>query len=100
MQDDLNKELLKIIPFYNSFIGVPEIKKLSKVQLMRELPFYVELKIIKTNNAFRGYARTSKIEIVDERDVVVQLKASEISLKELFKSLLIKLKVFDYQITL
>ena len=67
---------------------------------MRELPFYVELKIIKTNNAFRGYARTSKIEIVDERDVVVQLKASEISLKELFKGLLIELKAFEYQITL
>ena len=27
---DLNNELLKILPFHNSFIDVPEIKKLSK----------------------------------------------------------------------
>ena len=31
MQYDLNKELLKILPFYNSFIDIPEIKKLSNV---------------------------------------------------------------------
>ena len=40
MYNDLNKELLKILPFYNSFIDVSEIKKLSKVQLTKELPFY------------------------------------------------------------
>ena len=91
MNYDLNKELLKILPFYNSFIDAPEIKKLFKVQLMKELPFYDELKITKINNAFSGYARTYKIKIVYKRDVVVQLKSSEISLKELFKELLIEL---------
>ena len=96
MHDDLNKELLKILPFYNSFINVPEIK----VQLMKELPFYDELKITKINNAFSGYARTYKIEVVDREDVVMQLKSSEISLTNLFKDLLIELKGFKYQITL
>ena len=100
MNYDLNKELLKILPFYNSFIDAPEIKKLFKVQLMKELPFYDELKITKINNAFSGYARTYKIKIVYKRDVVVQLKSSEISLKELFKELLIELKGFKYQIAL
>ena len=100
MHDDFNKELLKILPFYNNFIDVPKIKKLSKVQLMKELPFYYELKVTKINNAFSGYARTYKIEIVDKRDVVIQLKASEISLKGLFKDLLVELKGFKYQITL
>ena len=57
MNYDRNKELLKILPFYNSFIDAPEIKKLSKVQLMKELPFYDELKITKINNAFNGYAK-------------------------------------------
>ena len=47
-----------------------------------------------------GYARSYKIEIVDKRDVVIQLKASEISIKELFKDLLTELKGFKYQITL
>ena len=32
--------------------------------------------------------------------MIVQLKASEISIKELFKDLLIELKGFKYQITL
>ena len=86
---------------YNlNFIDVPEIKKVSIVQLMKELPFYNELNIVKINNAFSGYARTYKIEIVNKRDVVVQLKNSEINLKELFKGLLIELKGFKYQITL
>ena len=97
MDDDLNKTLLKILPFYNSFIDVPEIKKLSKVQLLKELPFYDELKITKINNTSNGYAQSYKIEIADKRDVVVQLKSSEISLKELFKNLLIELKGFKYQ---
>ena len=28
MQNDLNKELLKILPFYDSFIDIPRVKKL------------------------------------------------------------------------
>ena len=58
---------------------------------MKKLPFYDELKIVKNNNA-----RTYNIEIGDKRDVVVQLKSSKISLKELFKDLLIELKRFKY----
>ena len=50
-------------------------------------------------SAFSGYAQSYKIQIVDKRDVVVQLKASEISIKELFKDLLIELKEFKYQNT-
>ena len=94
------KELFKIFPFYNTFIEPPKIKKLTKVQLLKEPPFYDELKMTKINNAFSGYAKTYKIETVDKRDGVIQLKASEISIKELFKNLLIELKGFRYQITL
>ena len=50
--------------------------------------------------AVSDYARTYKIEIVDKRDVVVQLKASKISIVELYKDLLVELKGFKYQITL
>ena len=64
------------------------------------MPVYDELSIVKNKNAFSGYARSYKIEIVDKRDVIVQLKASEISIKKLFKDLLIELKGFKYQITL
>ena len=68
--------------------------------MFKELPFYDELSIVKNKTAFIRYAQSSKIEIVYKRDIVVQLKASEIVVKELFKDLLIKLKRFKYQIAL
>ena len=73
---------------------------MNNVQLLKELPFYDELSIIKNKTAFSGYARSYKIEIVDKRDVVVELKASKIVIKELFKDLLIELKGLEYQINL
>ena len=75
------KKLFQILPFYNTFIERPEIKKLSNVQLLKELPFYDELSIVKNNSAFSVYARSYKIEIVDKKDPIVQLKASELSIK-------------------
>ena len=93
-------EIFKILPFYNSCIERPEIKDLSNVELMKELPFYDELSIVKNKTTFSGYAQSYKIEIADKKDVVIQLKSSEISLKKLFKDLLIELKGFKYQITL
>ena len=35
------------LPFYNTFIERPKIKKLSNVKLLQELPFYDELSIVK-----------------------------------------------------
>ena len=67
---------------------------------MKELPLYDELSIVKNKTAFSGYAQSYKIEIVDKKDVNVQLKSSEISIVELFKDLLIELKGFKYQIAL
>ena len=99
MHWDANK-IFKILPFYNTYIEKPEVKKWNNVQLLKELPFYDELNIMKNKAAFSGYAQSYKIEIVDKRDVVVQLKASQISIVELFKDLLIELKGFKYQITL
>ena len=101
---DANK-IFKYLPFYNTYIECnspekPKAKILNNVQLLKELLFYDELSIVKNKTAFSGYARSYKIEIVDKRDVVAQLKASEIVIKEFFKDLLIELKGFKYQITL
>ena len=63
-------EIFKILPFYNSYIERPEVKKLNSVELMKKLPFYDELSIIKNKTAFSGYAISYKIEIVDKKDVV------------------------------
>ena len=73
---------------------------MNNVQLLKELRFYDDLSIVKNKTAFSGYTRSYKIEIADKIDVIVQLKASKISIKELFKDLLIELKGFKYQITL
>ena len=94
------KESFKILPIYNIFAEVPKVKKLNNVELLKELPFYNELSIVKNKKAFSGYAQSYNIEIVDKRDVVVQLKASELSIIELFKNLLNELKGFKYQIIL
>ena len=42
---------------------------------------------------------TYKVEIVDKKDLTVQLQASKSSIKELFNDLLNETKGFKYQIT-
>ena len=75
------KKLFQVLSFYNTFTEKPKIKKLSNVELLKELPFYDELEISKNKIAFSGYARSYQIEIADKRDVISQLKASELSIK-------------------
>ena len=41
-----------------------------------------------------------KLKLLIKVDVIIQLKGSEISIKELFKDLLVELKGFKYQLTL
>ena len=94
------KKLFQILPFYNTFIEKSEIKKLSNIKLPQELPFYNELSIVKNINAFSGYAKSYKVEIVDKKDPLVQLQASKSSMKVLLKDLLNEVKGFKYQITL
>ena len=90
------KTLFQILPFYNVLIEKPEIKKLSNIELLHELPFYDELSIAKVSNAFKIYAR----EIIDFKDPLVQLEASKSSFKDLFKDLLNEMKGLKYQITM
>ena len=58
------KELL----FYNTYIEKPKIKQLKNIDLLFELPFYEELSIIKTDQTFKGYPKSYKVEIVDKKD--------------------------------
>ena len=89
----------KELPLYNSFIEKPKIKRFKNVDLVAEQPFYKKLSIIKTNQAFKGYAMSYKVEIVEKKDLIVQLEASKSSIKDLFSNLLNKTKGFKYQIT-
>ena len=94
-----NINYFKELPFYNKPIEQPKIKQLKNIDLLAELPFYEQLSIIKTNQAFRGYAMSYKIEIVEKKNLFLQLKASKSSIKDLFSDLLNETKGFKYQIT-
>ena len=82
-----------MLPFYNTFIEKPEIKKFLNIKLLHELRFYDKLNA-KQSSAFSGYAKSYKVEIVDSKDPLVQLEASKPSIKDLFKDLLIQIKGF------
>ena len=66
---------------------------------MHELPFYDELSVVKISKAFKRCARSYKVEIIDSKDPLAQLKGSKSSIKDLFKDLLNAMKSFKYQIT-
>ena len=93
-------EYFKDLPFNNKPIEKPKIKRLKNIDLLSELPFYEELNVIKTNHAFRGYAMSYKVEIIEKKDPIKQLEASKSSIKDLLSDLLNETKGFKYQITL
>ena len=92
-------DYFKELPFHNKPIKKPKIKRLKNIDQLVELPFFEELSIIKTNQVFRGYAMSYKVEIVERKDPIVQLEASKSSIKDLFNNLLNETKGFKYQIT-
>ena len=53
-----------------------------------------QLGVIKTDQAFRGYAMSCKVEIIERKDPIVQLEASKSSIKYLFNDLLNETKGF------
>ena len=55
-------EYFKELLFYNNPIEKPKIERLKNVDLLAELPFHGQLSIIKTNQAFTGYAMSFKVE--------------------------------------
>ena len=92
-------DYFKELPFYNVPIDKPKMKRLKNIDLLAELPFYDQLNIIKTDHAFSGYAVSYKVEIVDKKNLIVQLEGSRSSIKDLFNDLLNETKGFKYQIT-
>ena len=98
-----NKNLLKILPFYNvliDFMEKPKIKKLANVELLNELLFYNNLRVKEIAEAFKRYAKSFKIEIIYKKDARIQLYSSKLCIQDFFKVLLYKMKGFKYQITL
>ena len=93
-------DYFKELPFYNKHIEKPKTKRLKNIDLLSELPFYEELNVIKTNQTFRGYATSYKVEIIGKKDPIKQLVASKSSIKDLLSYLLNETKGLKYQITI
>ena len=89
----------KELPFYNKPIEKPRIKHLKNIDLLTEQPFYEQMNIIKTNQTFSGYEMLYKVEIIERKDLILQLEAIKLSIKDLFSNLLNETKGFKYQIT-
>ena len=92
-------DYFKELPFYNKPIKKPKIKRLKNIDQLAELPFYEQLSLIKTNQAFRGHAMSYKVEIVERKYLIVQLEASKSSIKYLFSNRLNETIGFKYPIT-
>ena len=92
-------DYFKKLSFYNKAIKKPKVKRLKNIDRLAELPFYEQLGVIKTDQAFRGYAMSCKIEIVERKDLIVHLEASKSRIKDFFNDLLSEIKGFKYQIT-
>ena len=53
-------------PFYNKPIKKTKVKRLKNIDRLAELPFYEQLGVIKTDQAFRGCAMSYKVEIIEK----------------------------------
>ena len=61
----------KELPFYNKPIKEPKVKCLKNIDQLIEPPFYEQLDVIKTDQAFSGYAMSYKVEIILKKDSIV-----------------------------
>ena len=75
-------DYFKELPFYNKPIEKAKVKRLKNIDRLAELLFYEQLNVIKTNQAFRGYAMLYKVEIIEGKVLIVQLEASKTIIKD------------------
>ena len=66
------------LPFYNKHIEKPKIKRLKNIDLLSQLPFYEELNVIKTTHAFRGYAMSYRVELIEKKDPIKQKQVNQV----------------------
>ena len=62
----------KELQFYNKHIKKLKIERLKNIDLLSKLPFYEDRNVIKTNRAFRGYAMSCKLEIIEKKGPIKQ----------------------------
>ena len=68
-------DYFKKLPFYNKPIEKPKIKRLKNIDQLAELPFFEQLSIIKTNQVFRGYTMSYKVEIIEKKRSTLSIRS-------------------------
>ena len=86
--------VLLLTSFYNKLIKKPKVKRLKDIDQSIELPFYKQLGVIKRDQAFSCYAMSYKVQIVERKHPIVQLKASKLIIKKNFNDILNETKGF------
>ena len=71
---------------------------MKNFELLRELPFHDDINISRKERAFRGYAETYKVEIINNRNLSNSLSLSK-NLKNLFDTSLREKRDFKYNIS-
>ena len=75
-----NVNLLEQLPFYGKTIK-PSVKKLSNFELLRELRYYDDSNISRKEWAFKKYAETYQVEIINNKSLSDSLSVSKNSIK-------------------
>ena len=57
-------EIFKILPFYNTFIDKPKVKNLNNAELLKDLPFYNKLNIVKNKAALVVMLKVIKLKLL------------------------------------
>ena len=64
------KRLFIELQFCNALTEKEYIKRLNNIDMLRELPFYDELSIVKVSKTFKGYARSYSIDVIEEHQFI------------------------------
>ena len=72
---------------------------MKNCELLRQLPLYDDINILRKEMAFRGYDETYELEIINNRSLSDLLFMSKISVKNLFDELLREKSGFKYIIS-
>ena len=91
-------DYFKELPFYNK--PIEKVKRLKNIDRLTELLIVEQLSVIKTDQAFTGYTMSYKVEIIERKDPIVQLKASKSSIKDLLSDLLNETKGLSIRLLL
>ena len=57
---------------------------MKNYELLRELPYYDDINISRKERAFKGYAETYKVEIINNKSLSDLLSVSKNNIKKLF----------------